>query len=119
MLLKNISRKPKDPLAVQVGGKLSTLMLGNSSPTEYNDPGNPTITIQMGKSVIPNTLVDINTTINIMTKETLEKLGIANLGSNPTILELDDWSIIFPKGIVYDVIITLDSMEYPTDFLVL
>ena len=53
---------------VKVGGKLSTLMLGKSSPTKYDDLGNPTITTHMGESIFLNTLVDLGITIHIITK---------------------------------------------------
>lgn len=55
---------------------------------KYDGPSNPTIIVQMGKYVIPNTLVDLGTTINIVTKETLEKLGITNLIPTEIVLEI-------------------------------
>jgi hypothetical protein len=48
----------------------------------------------MGEIVIPNTLVNLGTTINIMTKETLEHLGITGLRPTPTALDLSNQSTI-------------------------
>lgn len=42
----------------------------------------------MGENFIPNTLVDLGATINIMTKEMLEHMGITGLRTSPTMLEL-------------------------------
>ena len=57
--------------------------------------------------------------INVMTIETLKKLGLANIRPTPTILEMDDRSTTKPKGIVDDLVLSIDSWEYPTDFVVL
>ena len=68
---------------------------------------------------IPNVLVDLGAAINVMTIETVRKLGLTNLRPTPTVLELADRSTIKPEGILDDLIISVDSWEYPTDFLVL
>ena len=57
--------------------------------------------------------------VNAMTIETVRKLGLTNIKPTPTLLELGDRSSIKPEGILDDLIISVDSWEYPTDFLVL
>lgn len=37
----------------------------------------------------------------------------------PTILQLADSSTVKPDGIIEDLAVTLDSWEYPTDFMIL
>ena len=51
--------------------------------------------------------------------ETIRKIGLTNLRPIPTILELADRSTIKPEGILDDLVISVDSWEYPADFLVL
>ena len=87
--------------------------------TKYDDPGNPTVTVQVGHTQIPNVLVDLGAAINVITIETVKKLGLTNLRPTPTILELADRSTIRPEGILDDLVILVDSWEYPADFLVL
>jgi hypothetical protein len=41
------------------------------------------------------------------------------LRDTPTVLQLADRSIVKPEGMLEDIIISIDSWEYPTDFLVL
>ena len=53
-----------------------------------------------------------------MTKEILDSLRITSR-KIPTILELAERSPIKPQGIIEDIIISLDSWEYPTNFYVL
>jgi hypothetical protein len=54
-----------------------------------------------------------------MTLETMQNLKIANLRPTPMVLELADRSKIKPEGIVEDVTVSLDSWQYPTDFMIL
>ena len=93
--------------------------MGKTLLAKYNDPGNPTITVQIGHTQIPNILVDLGATINAMTIETVKKLGLTNLRPTPTILELADRFTIKLEGILDDFIILVDLWEYPIDFLVL
>jgi hypothetical protein len=69
--------------------------------------------------LVPNTLIDLGETINIMTKKTMEQLQLLNLRPTPTVLELVDQSKIKPEGVLDDIIVSLDSWEYPIDFMVL
>jgi hypothetical protein len=54
-----------------------------------------------------------------MTRETMQALGLTGLRETPTILQLADRSTIKPEGILEDVVISVDSWEYLTDFMVL
>jgi hypothetical protein len=69
--VKKPGRKTKDPLTVHVMGDLSALMSGKTPPVKYGDPGHPTVTVQVGKTIIPRVLVDLGAAINIMTLEEL------------------------------------------------
>jgi hypothetical protein len=66
-----------------------------------------------------NTLVDLGATINVMTKETMEKLQFPGLRPTPTVLQLVDTSIVKPVGKMEDIVVSVDSWEYPTDFMAL
>ena len=93
--------------------------MGKTLLAKYDDPGNPTVTVQIGHTQIPNVLVYLGAAINVMTIETVRKLGLTNIRPTPTILELADRSTIKPEGILDDLVISVDSWEYPADFLVL
>ena len=89
--VKKPSRKIKDPLTVHVIGDLSALMSGKVPPVKYGDPGHPTVSVQIGKTIIPRVLVDLGAAINIMTLETSQLLQLQNeIRDTPTILELTD-----------------------------
>lgn len=99
--------------------ELLDLILEKNHTYEIWWPGNPIVTVQINQTKIPNTLVDIGVTINIMTRKTLDLLGLTYLRLAPTILELVNRSIVKPKGILEEVIISIDSSEYPVNLLVL
>ena len=79
--------------------------MGKTLLAKYDDPGNPTVTMQIGHTQIPNVLVDLGAVINVMTIETIRKLGLSNLRPTPTVLEMANRSTIKPEGILDDLVI--------------
>ena len=63
--------------------------------------------------------MDLGETINLMTTRTLFALGLPNPRSTPIGLELVERSTINMLGVLEDIIISVDSWEYPVDFLLL
>jgi hypothetical protein len=108
--VKKPGRKTKDPLIVHVMDNLSALMSGKAPLVKYGDPIHPTITVQIGKTIIPQVLVDLGAAINIMTLETSQLLQMKNeIRDTPTILELPDRSTIKLEGVIEDLIILVES----------
>ena len=54
-----------------------------------------------------------------MTIETIRKFGLTNLRPTPTVLEPTDRSTIKLEGILDDLVISVNSWEYPASFFVL
>ena len=93
--------------------------MGKFFPIKYGDLGNPILTVQINGVEIPNVLVDLGATINVITYETMHALGLINLKPTPTVLELADRSTIKLVGKLEDITISVDSWHYPMDLLVL
>jgi len=119
MCLKKPARKRIDPQTIHVLGNLAGLMTNTISMEKYVDPGIPKVTTIINNIRIPNTLIDLGAAINVMTLETMRTLQLMNLQHTTIVLELADRSKVIPEGILEDVIVSLDSWEYPVDFLVL
>ena len=101
-------------------GQLPDLMLARVIFPKYLDPGSPVFDVHIDGVIVPNTLIELGATINIMTKETMLKLNLqGTLRKTITVLQLGNWSIVTLEGIVEEVMVTIDSWGYPTDFLVL
>ena len=95
-------------------------MLGQVICPKYLDPGSPVVDVHINGTMIPHTLIDLGAAINLMTKDTMLKLNLqGSLRKTMTVLQLAHRFTVTPEGIVEDVMVSIDSWEYPTDFLVL
>eukprot|EP00253_Pinus_taeda_P008492 PITA_08492 len=119
LCIKKSGRKRKDPTTIQVIGKLASLMSTHTTVEKYIDPGIPMVTISINNFSVPNTLIDLGAAINVMTLETMKALQLNDLQTTSTVLELADRSKVVPEGIIEDIIVSLDSWEYPIVFLIL
>ena len=86
---------------------------------KYIDPRNHVVSVQIGDVLVSNVLIDLGAAINVMTNQTMDQLGLVHIRPTPTVLELADRSKIKPEGVLDDVIISIDSWEYPTNFIVI
>ena len=59
-------------------------------PSKYSDPGNPVVTIEINGVSLPNTLIDLGATINVMSVNTMKTLQLDHLRPTQTLLELVD-----------------------------
>ena len=119
LCIKKTGKKKKDHTTIQVIGKLASLMSTKTTVEKYSDPGIPMVTISINNFSVPNTLIDLGATINVITIETMKHLDLNNIRSSTTILELADRSKVILEGILEDTIVSLDSWEYHVDFLIL
>jgi hypothetical protein len=119
LCLNKTNKIRKDPPTIHVIGNLAGLMSNNISIEKYVDPGIPMVTITINHFLISKTLIDLGAAINVMTLETMRHLNLQNLRPTTTVLELADRSKVVLEGILEDITVSLDSWEYPVDFLVL
>lgn len=76
----------------------------------------PIFKIHINGIEIPNTLIDLGATINIMRKNTMDQLRLTNLQYTPTFLQLVVRSTIKPYGILEYLSVSLDSCQYHVEF---
>jgi hypothetical protein len=117
LCIKNLGRKRKEPPVIWVVGKLSKFI--TEMPSKYSDRGNPVVTIEINGIALPNKLIDLGATINVMSVNTMKTLQLDHLRPTQTLLELADKSVITPAGSLDDITMTLASLEYPVYFLVI
>jgi hypothetical protein len=117
LCIKNPGRKRKEPPIIRVVGKLSEFI--TKIPSKYSDPGNPVVTIEINGVALPNTLIDLGETINVMSVNTMKTLQLDHLRPTQTLLELEDKLVITLIRILDDITVTLASWEYSVDFLVI
>jgi hypothetical protein len=65
-------------------------------PYKYNDPRNPVVTVEINGISLPNTLIDLGATINVIPFDTMKNFQINQLRPTQTMIELVDKSVISP-----------------------
>ena len=83
-------------------------MLGRVISQNYLDPGSPLVDVNINNIAVPITSIDLGSTINVMTMETMLKLNLQGASrKTTTILQLADRSTIAPKGVIEDVVVSI------------
>ena len=119
MCIKLPEKKQKDPLTIHVIGEMSKCMTDQSQIEKYTNLGALVVTVIVNNTAIQNTLIDLGSTINMMTTAVLEVLQLGqSLRPTPSILELADRTTVKPTGVLDDIIVLVASWEYPVDFMV-
>ncbi|GFS36333.1 hypothetical protein Acr_00g0045420 [Actinidia rufa] len=86
---------------------------------KYKDPGCPTISCIIGGCKIDRALLDLVSSVNLLSYSIYKDLGLGELKPTRVTLELADRSVKVPRGIIEDVLIQVDTVYYPVDFIVL
>ncbi|XP_017416688.2 uncharacterized protein LOC108327503 [Vigna angularis] len=115
-----LSKKKKylDEETIKVQGNCSAIMQ-KSLPPKVKDPGSFTIPCTIGNHDIGKALVDLGASINLMPLSMLKKIGDLEVKSTRMILQMADRSIKHPYGVVEDVVIKVDKLKFPVDFVVM
>ena len=119
LCIKKPRRRITNNPIVQVVDTLSDLLSGKEATVKYEDPGNPIVTVKINGKTFSNALVYLRAAISILTTTTCQKLGITSVEPTSTLLELVDRSLVRPKGTLHDVMVSVDSWEYPANFLII
>lgn len=84
-----------------------------------NDPGELNITYTIGGMKIPHALYDLGSSINVMPLSKFKELEIGeNVPRNMTLTLVNSF-VTRPIGIVQDVIVHVDGLTFPADFVVI
>ncbi|GFS33132.1 hypothetical protein Acr_00g0026530 [Actinidia rufa] len=86
---------------------------------KYKDPSCPTISCIIGGCKIDRALLDLGSSVNLLSYSVYKDLGLGELKPTRVTLELADRSVKVPRGIIEDVLIQVDTVYYPVDFIVL
>jgi len=95
-------------------------MLGQVIFQKCLDHESPIINVHIDGTIFPHTLINLGASINVMIKDTMLKLNLqGSLRKTTRVLQLVDRSTIALEGIVEDVMVSINSLEYLAIFLVL
>ncbi|KAG2397807.1 uncharacterized protein HKW66_Vig0139570 [Vigna angularis] len=118
--MKQILNKKKylDEETIEVQGNCSAIMQKTLLP-KFKDPGSFTIPCTIGDHDIGKALVDLGASINLMPLSMLKKIGDLEVKPTKMMLQLADRSIKYPYGVVEDVVVKIDKLQFPVDFVVM
>ncbi|KAK4853941.1 hypothetical protein QYF36_016693 [Acer negundo] len=116
-LLSN-KRKLEEFEIVALTEKCSAI-LQNKLPPKLKDPGKFTIPCTIGNSEFSKALIDSGASINLMPYSVSKKLNVGEVKPTHITLQLADRSIKYPRGVMEDVLVKVDNLYFPVDFVIL
>ncbi|GJZ59198.1 DNA-directed DNA polymerase [Tanacetum coccineum] len=116
-LLTNKSRL-EEACTMTMNERCSAVLLNKFSSKE-KDPGSFTIPCQVSHLQINNAWPDLGSILSLMSYTMYEKLGLEEPKPSRMSLKLADRSIQYPRGIVKNVLIKVDKVVLPIDFVIL
>ncbi|XP_068307439.1 uncharacterized protein [Pyrus communis] len=119
--LKDVCTKKKklvDFEKVILAEQCSAVLL-HKLPPKKKDPGSFTISCTIGNCDFSSALIDLGASVNLMPYSVFKRLGEGELKPISSIIQLADRSITYPRGVIEDVIVKVDNLYLPVDFMVL
>ena len=88
-------------------------------PPKKKDPGSFNVDITIGDGKIVKAMLDLGASINLMPYSIYAQLGLGELKRTSMSLQLADRSVKYPKGIIEDLLVRVDKLIVPVDFVVM
>jgi len=116
--LLNGRRKPKDYENIALSENCSNI-LQRKLPPKLKDPEAFTIPYTIGKVSVGRALYDSKASINLMPLSMMRKLECGEPKPTRMTLTLADRSISYPYGVLEDVLVKVNDLVFPADFVIL
>ncbi|XP_039117846.1 uncharacterized protein LOC120253603 [Dioscorea cayenensis subsp. rotundata] len=94
-------------------------MIQTKLPKKLTDPGSFIIPCMIGEGMQEKALADSGASINVMPYKLFLKLGLEDLRPTRMTVQLADRSIRKPRGVVEDVLVKVDKLIIPVNFVIL
>ncbi|XP_063940588.1 uncharacterized protein LOC108201067 [Daucus carota subsp. sativus] len=115
-----LSRKLNiEELEIVVLTEECSAVLQQKLPPKLKDLGSFTIPCTIGMLSFDKCSCDLGATINLMPLSVFTKLGLSEPKPTNMSLQLADRSITYPRGIVENVLVKVDKLIFPADFVIL
>jgi hypothetical protein len=111
-------KKKRDLPTINVIGQLANLIIGKVFTPKYIDlVDSPIVDVYFSKFLISNALKDQGLEINVMTRDNVkDKFDRLVKTHTHRAIQLENSSIVIPKVVWEDVIVSMESWEYPHGF---
>ncbi|XP_076949355.1 uncharacterized protein LOC143621975 [Bidens hawaiensis] len=108
----------KIPKQINLTDNVSTILSG-ALPPKLQDPGTPIISIQVGDFKMTRALLDLRASISILPGSLYDQYDFGPLRAVATTVVLANQTPKLPRGMLHDVIVKVEDIYFPVDFLVL
>ncbi|XP_026378253.1 uncharacterized protein LOC113272661 [Papaver somniferum] len=103
---------------MSVGGNVSAI-LQKKLPPKCKDTGSFDIPVVIGNKRFGKAMLDLGASVNVMPASIYESLNLGPLKETRIVLELADRSNVYPRGNIEDVLVQVNQLIVPADFVVL
>lgn len=111
-------RRPKDDENIALSENCSAI-LQRKLPPKLKDPGAFTIPCTIGKVSMGRALCDLGASINLMPLSMMKKLKCGEPKPTRMTLTLADRSNSYPYRVLEDVLVRVNDLVFPADFVIL
>ncbi|KAD6794574.1 hypothetical protein E3N88_05470 [Mikania micrantha] len=111
-------KKLKGNETVKVSENISAV-LQNRLPQKCKDPSVFTVPCKLGNLSISRAMLDLGDSINVLPYSIFKTLNVGPLKKTGVIIQLADRSIVYPKGVLEDVLVQVNELVFPANFYVL
>ena len=88
-------------------------------PKKCADPGMVSIPCVIGETKFERAMLDLGASINVLPYSLYKSLGLGPLHETSIVVQLDDRSSVYPKGLVEGDLVKVYNLIFPVDFFVL
>ncbi|XP_043813687.1 uncharacterized protein LOC110617833, partial [Manihot esculenta] len=111
-------RKLTEREKVSVGECVSAV-IQRKLPTKCKDRGMFAVSCKIGNVGIKKAMCDLGASINVMPLSIFNLLNAGTLKGTSIVIQLVDRSVVYPKGVLEDVLVQVDQLVFPADFYVI
>ena len=94
-------------------------VLQKKLPQNYSDPGMFSIPCKIRNIDIAHAMCDLGASINVMPLSIYKSLNIGPLKKTGVVIQLADQSVVYPVGVLKDLLVQVSSLVFPVDFYVI
>ncbi|XP_012438713.1 uncharacterized protein LOC105764610 [Gossypium raimondii] len=103
---------------VNVGENVSAV-LQKKVPPKYKDQGMFAISCEIGNVGIKKAMCDLGASINVMPYPIYKLINAGPLKKTRAIIQLADRSVVYPEGLLEDILVKVNELVSPTDFYII
>ncbi|XP_019431676.1 PREDICTED: uncharacterized protein LOC109338812 [Lupinus angustifolius] len=94
-------------------------IIQKSLPKNTKDPGSFTIPVTIGELSVGKALLDLGASINLMPLSMLKRIGELEIKPTRMTLQLADRLVKYPYGVAENVLVKVDELIFPIDFVIM